>query len=191
MVAIRPVKTSDAASWLSLRCALWPDGSESEHRHDIEQFIAGQAREPQAVLLALDTSENVVGFAELSIRPYAEGCHTNRVAYLEGWYILPRARGQGIGRALVEAAAAWGRTQGCAEFASDAEPNNEISTLAHRALGFEDVDAGGKVGRSGRLPVVISMKLAEFSVTSRTRSEMVAAIISLSLDCKPKDSKAT
>jgi hypothetical protein len=64
-----------SASWLSLHCALWPDGSESEHRHDIEQFIADQARGPQAVHLALDTSENVAGFAELSIRPYAEGCH--------------------------------------------------------------------------------------------------------------------
>ena len=139
MVAIRPVATSDAASWLRLRCALWPDGSESEHRGEIEQFLAGQSSEPQAVLLAVEESGSVVGLAELSIRPCAEGCRTNRVAYLEGWYVEPEVRGQGIGRALVEAAEEWGRDQGCAEFASDTEPDNEISRLAHRALGFEDV----------------------------------------------------
>ncbi len=139
MFSIRPVKTSDTASWLILRCALWPGNSESEHRGEIEQFLAGQAREPQAVFLALDASEKAVGFAELSIRPYAEACRTNRVAYLEGWYVAFKARRQGIGRALVEAAEVWGRMQGCTEFASDAEPDNEISKRAHLALGFEDV----------------------------------------------------
>ena len=139
MVAIRPVARSDAASWLRLRCELWPEGSESEHRSEIEQFLAGQSREPQAVFLAVEPAESVVGLAELSIRPCAEGCRTNRVAYLEGWYVEPEARGRGIGRALVEAAEEWGREQGCAEFASDTQPENEISGLAHRALGFEDV----------------------------------------------------
>jgi RimJ/RimL family protein N-acetyltransferase len=43
------------------------------------------------------------------------------------------------GRALVAAAEAWGRREGCSEFASDADPNNEASIAAHRALGFADV----------------------------------------------------
>ncbi|MEM1310132.1 MAG: GNAT family N-acetyltransferase [Cyanobacteria bacterium P01_H01_bin.153] len=34
---------------------------------------------------------------------------------------MPECRAQGGGRALVEAAANWGRSQGCTEFASDAE----------------------------------------------------------------------
>lgn len=139
MVTIRPVTDRDADSWLALRCALWPDGSESEHRGEIDQFLRGQAAEPLAVLLAFGESGSTLGLAELSIRPYAEGCRTNRVAYLEGWYVIPEARGQGVGRALIEAAAAWGRDQGCLEFASDAQPDNKISRLAHQALGFEDV----------------------------------------------------
>jgi aminoglycoside 6'-N-acetyltransferase I len=32
----------------------------------------------------------------------------------------------------------WGREQGCGEFASDAQPDNATSLLAHRAVGFED-----------------------------------------------------
>jgi aminoglycoside 6'-N-acetyltransferase I len=124
---------------LRLRRALWPDGSEAEHRVEIDRLLAGQANEPQAVLFAEDGSGRLVGFAELSIRPCAEGCRTNRVAYLEGWFVVPEARGRGVGWALVEVAEAWGRAQGCREFASDAQADNELSAAAHRALGFTDV----------------------------------------------------
>ncbi len=139
MATVRPVTISDADLWLRMRCALWPDGSEAEHREEIQQFFEGDfPRSPWAVLLATDADGRALGFAELSIRPYAEGCRANQVAYLEGWYTAPQARGQGVGRALVEAAERWGRSQGCAEFASDASLDNEASAAAHRALGFAD-----------------------------------------------------
>jgi aminoglycoside 6'-N-acetyltransferase I len=60
------------------------------------------------------------------------------VAYLEGWYVVPGLRRQGVGRALVAAAEAWARAQGCTEFGSDAVLDNEPSAAAHRALGFEE-----------------------------------------------------
>ena len=63
----------------------------------------------------------------------------NRVSYLEGWYVRPEARKQGIGKALVEASESWGRDQGCTEFASDADPENDISFAAHRSVGFQDM----------------------------------------------------
>jgi len=44
-----------------------------------------------------------------------------------------------VDRALIAAAEQWGRAQGCRELASDAEPDNEVSAAAHRALRFEDV----------------------------------------------------
>jgi len=138
MITIRSVKPEDAASWLRLRHALWPGGSEDEHREEIAQFFAGQAREPLAVLLAEDESGRAVGFAELSIRPSAEGCWSDHVAYLEGWFVAPEVRHQGIGRSLMAAAEEWGRAQGCPEFASDTEADNERSAAAHRALGFEE-----------------------------------------------------
>jgi L-amino acid N-acyltransferase YncA len=40
--------------------------------------------------------------------------------------------------AVLVAAERWAREQGCTEFASDAKPDNELSTRAHHALGFED-----------------------------------------------------
>lgn len=121
-----------------MRCALWPEGSAVEHRGEIGRFFAGQLQEPLQVLLAVDTSGTTVGFAELSIRRYAEDCVTDHVAYLEGWYVVPEARRRGVGRALVEAAEDWGRAQGCSEFASDALLENDISAAAHRALGFTE-----------------------------------------------------
>jgi aminoglycoside 6'-N-acetyltransferase I len=93
---------------------------------------------PLAVLIAEDDGGKLVGFAELSIRNYAEDCVTDRVAYLEGWYVVPGARRKGVGRALIAGAEQWGKGQGCTEFASDAVIDNEISAAAHRALGFTE-----------------------------------------------------
>jgi len=120
-----------------MREALWPDELGS-HAGEIEQFFAGKLSMPLAVLIAVDESRTPVGFAELSIRNYAEDCVTDRVAYLEGWYVVPEARRRGFGRALVAAAEDWARAQGCTEFASDALLENESSAAAHRALGFEE-----------------------------------------------------
>jgi aminoglycoside 6'-N-acetyltransferase I len=135
---VRPVTTADAGAWLQMRCELWPEGSESEHRDEIDQFLAGQLRQPLATLVALSSSGDVLGFAELSIRSYAEDCVTDHVAYLEGWYVVPEARRQGVGTALVRAAEEWARSQGCTEFASDALIDNDVSAAAHRALGFRE-----------------------------------------------------
>ena len=136
-VAIRHVAPADGPAWLSMRNALWP-GSRDDHTREIARFFDGQSREPLAVLLATDHHGRAVGFAELSIRPYAEGCRTHHIGFLEGWYVEPESRGRGIGRALVAASEDWARSQGCSEFASDAEVDNAASISAHLALGFVD-----------------------------------------------------
>jgi aminoglycoside 6'-N-acetyltransferase I len=135
-VAVRRGALADADALARLRHALWPEGSVEHHRGELERFFAGSQAAP--VLVAEDRS-GLVGFAELSIRPYAEGCETDRVGFLEGWFVVPEARHRGVGRKLVAAAEAWARSAGCGEFASDAEADNESSAAAHRALGFEDV----------------------------------------------------
>ena len=122
-----------------MRRELWP-GADADRAREVEQFFAGGLREPLAVLLAFDASNRAVGFAELSIRNCAEGCDTDRVAYLEGWFVVSDARRQGVGRALVQAAEAWGRAQGCTEFASDTHIDNAVSAAAHLALGFTETD---------------------------------------------------
>ena len=135
-LTIRPARATDIDALARLRHALWPDGSEADHRRDLERFFASP--ESAANLVAEDES-GLLGFAELSIRPYAEGCESGRVGFLEGWYVRPQARRRGIGRQLVAAGEQWARSVGCTEMGSDAEANNALGAAAHRALGFEDV----------------------------------------------------
>jgi len=120
-----------------MREELWPDGT-STHAAEVRQFFDAPSANANAVLVA-ECDNAVVGFAELSLRAYAEGCDTSPVAYLEGWFVSPDARTAGVGRALLAAAEEWGRSQGCREFASDTEADNQPSTDAHLACGFTEV----------------------------------------------------
>jgi len=138
MVQVRPATKDDAPVWLRMREALWPEYASTWHADEIGQFFAGKLSMPLAVLIAHDDSGKALGFVELSIRNYAEDCVTDRVAYLEGWYVVPGARRRGIGRALMNASEQWARAQGCTEFGSDAVIDNEVSAAAHRALGFAE-----------------------------------------------------
>jgi len=135
MIRVRSANVDDAPAWLRMREALWPEAESASHAREIDEFFAGKLSMPLAALIALD-DRKPVGFAELSIRNYAEDCITDRVAYLEGWYVIPEARRRGVGRALVAAAEQWALAQGCTEFGSDALIDNESSAAAHRALGF-------------------------------------------------------
>ena len=122
-----------------MRDALWPSPANA-HADAIARFLDGTAREPLAVLMAFDDKGHAIGLIELSIRAYAEGCATDRVAFVEGWYVEPEVRGTGVGAALIGAAERWARSQGCTELASDAEVENLSSAAAHLAVGF--IEAG-------------------------------------------------
>ncbi len=138
MIAVRAASVADAEAWREMRCALWP-GADEDHAREVGQFFTSGVRNLLAVLIAVD-ADRPVGFAELSIRNCAESCETDRIAYLEGWYVVPAARRRGVGRALVHAAEAWARAQGCTEFGSDTQIHNAVSAAAHHALGFTETE---------------------------------------------------
>jgi aminoglycoside 6'-N-acetyltransferase I len=121
-----------------MRNALWPSPAQA-HAGEIDRYFAGSLREPFEVLVAVDAQGQGIGFIELSIRAYAEGCATDRVAFVEGWYVEPAVRMNGIGTALIRAAEEWARSQGCTELGSDTEVDNSASAAAHLALGFTEV----------------------------------------------------
>ncbi len=138
---VRQARAEDAQDWALLRQALWPAESPEELAAEARTFFVDGDTLLEAVLLAEASDGTLLGFAELSLRPYAEDCRTSPVAFLEGWYVIPVARRQGVGRALVSASEQWARDRGCREFASDTELDNFLSSAAHRALGFEDAGA--------------------------------------------------
>lgn len=111
----------------------------SEHEEEVEGLFSGAGPRPYHVLVAETDEGEVVGFAELSTRPYAEGCVTSPVGFLEGWYVEPDHRGSGVGRMLVEAGEEWARRLGLTELASDTDLENEAGAAIHAAVGFEEV----------------------------------------------------
>lgn len=136
---IRPVKSSDAAEWLRMRLELWPDEPEKEAR-EIADFFAGK-RLPflEAAFVCPRPDGGLCGLSEVAIHAEAPGCVTDRIGYLEAWYVDPDVRGQGIGRALAAAAEQWAQARGCTEMASDTNPNYPLSPAAHAGLGYATV----------------------------------------------------
>jgi aminoglycoside 6'-N-acetyltransferase I len=122
-----------------LRRALWPD-SPIEELKVRAPAMTGPAPS-YAVLIAWSQDDRPAGFAEVALRSdYVNGCESSPVAFLEGIYVDAAHRRQGIARALVRAAQAWGRERGAAEFASDALLDNEASHAFHKAVGFAEME---------------------------------------------------
>jgi len=128
----------DIEGWLVLRRALWPDCPEADHQRETAEIRT----DPRSLaLVAVAPSGEVAAFAEARLRQDpVNGCATSPVIFLEGIFVAPAFRRQGIARALVEAVEAWGAAAGCREFASDALIDNVRSHAMHRALGFAEAE---------------------------------------------------
>jgi len=136
-VQIRAYRDDDWAAWLRLSLALFHEHS----AHELEPGMRDhRARSDAEVFLAEREDGSVAGFVEVGARPYADGCDTSPVGYIEAWYVDPDARRKGYGRALLDTAEEWARDRGYREMASDAQLGNEISYAAHRQAGYEEVD---------------------------------------------------
>ena len=83
----------------------------------------------------------LVAFITCSIkREYVAGCNTNKVAYLEGIYVLPEYRNKTIASQLIKKFELWAKSKGCKELASDLEIDNNASLQFHNKMGFEIVE---------------------------------------------------
>jgi len=134
---VRPLDRDDIGDWVDLRAALWPDQTRAELESEGRAAIAAES--PLVVFVA-DDGGQLAGFIEISLRSYAEGCGGSPVPYVEGWYVRDDARRRGIGGALMRAVEAWCRERGYDELGSDANAGNRLSRVAHRALGFGEVE---------------------------------------------------
>ncbi|MFM7349567.1 MAG: aminoglycoside 6'-N-acetyltransferase [Erythrobacter sp.] len=139
-MTVRPASAGDVPQWAALRAQLWPDDGPDAHADDIvATFLSGDP--DQVAFVAQAADGGLLGFCEASIRhDYVDGCETSPVAFAEGAFIVPEARGTGIGRALVEAVAEWGRAKGCTELASNALLDNTASHAFHEAVGFTETE---------------------------------------------------
>lgn len=137
-IKILPLTAADA-DWLQLRRALWPETSVRDHKDEMHDFIADRGRYAQ--FIARTVAGDALGFVEASIRTdYVNGTESSPVAFLEGLYVKPRARRQGVARKLVSAVERWARDVGCRELASDALLRNRASHAMHLKFGFAETE---------------------------------------------------
>ena len=129
----------EQSGWLALREQLWPESSQEEHLEEMAAQLA--APEKFAPFVAYDEHNTPLAFVEVSIRSdYVNGTDSSPVAYLEGIYVVPSARGRGVARKLISVAEGWASAVGCRELASDTPLENLTSQAMHRALGFEETE---------------------------------------------------
>jgi aminoglycoside 6'-N-acetyltransferase I len=138
-VLVRPLEPKDAAAWAAMRGALWREADANDLRREVNAFLASEVLPtPMVVFIAED--EHPIGFLELSVRAYANGCDSMPVPFIEGWFVESGARGRGVGRSLIRAAEDWSRERGYVEIGSDTEIWNENSLKAHVRCGFAETE---------------------------------------------------
>lgn len=140
--SIRLAEPADLEGIVRLAGELWPEEPAGDAREHMAATLAGEPHSmlPLVVFVAEFQGE-LVGFVEVGLRSHAEGCDGRRaVGYIEGWYVRPRHRLVGVGRALILRAEEWARAAGAVELGSDTWLNHQLSIDAHRALGFEVVE---------------------------------------------------
>lgn len=120
--------------WLEMALALWPDEKSDGLRIVLNDLISSPNHKN---IIAMSDNEQPIGFANFSIKnDYIEGSETNRVGFVEGVYIKPEFRGQGIGKQLLQLGERWASSRGCTEMGSDAYITNMESRLFHKKSGF-------------------------------------------------------
>lgn len=138
MSSIKPCTSPEQAGWLQLRMALWPADC-ADHLQEMQELCAQPDRYAQFV--AYSSLGEPQGLVEVALRSdYVNGTESSPVGFLEGLYVAPGFRRQGIAATLVNTAQRWVKQQGCTEMASDALLDNTSSHAMHRALGFEETE---------------------------------------------------
>jgi len=137
MMEIRPLRASDFDEWTRLSAGLFPEHTPTELAGWQREFLA---RDDAGVFIASRDDDSICGFVQVASRPYADGCDTSPVGFIEAWFVDEDMRRAGVGRALLAAAEDWARARGYSEMASDALLDNTISHRAHEGAGYIEVE---------------------------------------------------
>jgi len=120
--------------WLNMAMKLWKD--ESKKALTKELLEVAQSKKDQ-VFFAVD-KEKVVAFVQVSIRKeHVQGATSFPVGYIEGLYVKPTFRKQGIARQLVKKGEAWASKKGCQQMGSDTWEWNKSSIAFHQKVGYQ------------------------------------------------------
>ena len=118
-----------------LALALWPASVRTVLRQEMAEILADE----EAAVFLLLVGDEAAAFAQVGRRQdYVEGTDSQPVGYLEGIYVRPERRRQGLAKRLLEACEAWARKMGCTEMGSDCALDNRDSETFHLQMGFRE-----------------------------------------------------
>ncbi|WP_109853429.1 aminoglycoside 6'-N-acetyltransferase [Aquimarina sp. AU58] len=117
---------------------LWTDFEEQE----LENLLKETARlKKNKILLAKTTNGVSIGFSIFSIRTdYVEGADKSPTGYLEGIYVEPEYRKEGIAKEFLKIGEEWCKEKGCTQIGSDTWLTNKESREFHKKIGFWEED---------------------------------------------------
>ena len=134
---IRKANMNDLPVLTELALELWPDNAADKMYYDLGKIMTAG----ESVFFLAYEEEKAVGYAQCQLRhDYVEGTETSPVGYLEGIYVKKAFREQGFAGQLMKACETWAKAEGCIEFASDCEIDNEESLAFHLKLGFKEAN---------------------------------------------------
>ncbi len=135
-IIVRRALPEDREACIAMRCALWP---QCPRDHHADEFDGANRAAFRTQILVAQCAARLLGFAELRVRPLAEG-HDGPVVYIEGIWVEADARRRGVARRLLVAAQEWAVAQGFSAMASDCQLDNDATIRMHHELGFHEVE---------------------------------------------------
>jgi GNAT superfamily N-acetyltransferase len=130
-------------------------GEESSHTERAwRDWAAGRWRGGTAVVFAgRDDDGAAVGTATGAEYEAEAG-----VAHVYAMWVVPDARGAGVGRALLDAVADWARDRGCDRLVLSVTESNETARRFYEASGFVDTGERDVLREGSEMPTLILSK---------------------------------
>jgi aminoglycoside 6'-N-acetyltransferase I len=136
-VVVRKMRVADKMAWAQMRYALWPDQAMEAHAGEIDGLLKSR---DDWCFIAETVDGQPIGFAEVSLRKFANGCETRPVPFLEGIWVEGPSRRQDVGGSLIRHVESFLVSRGFREIGSDTYIDNRDSHIAHRGWGFLETE---------------------------------------------------
>jgi ribosomal protein S18 acetylase RimI-like enzyme len=115
-----------------------PEELPARSRAEVERLL----RSPDDRLRVAELAGEVVGLCHAQVydTPPQPALTPRRRTHLDSLVVAAHARRRGVGRRLVDDAAAWGRARGASELVLTVWAGNEAAERFYAALGFRSVN---------------------------------------------------